>query len=142
MNRVIVLGAGVPTPTVERWGTAYLFEIGDERLLMDCGPAGTYKLVQAGFAPTQIDHLFFTHHHFDHNADYPCFLICRWEQSIGDERELQVFGPAPTATITDRILNEDYGASSATTGRRASARRSASACSRTATGRCHGRGRR
>ena len=35
-----------------------------------CGPAATHKLVQSGLHPTEIDNLFFTHHHFD----YPCFL--------------------------------------------------------------------
>jgi len=45
------------------------------------------KLVKAGLWPTRIDHPFFTHHHFDHDADYPCFLLCRWDQSIGRETE-------------------------------------------------------
>ncbi len=48
-----------------------------------CGPAATHKLVKAGLYPTQVDNLFFTHHHFDHNIDYPCFLLCYWdEQSV------------------------------------------------------------
>ena len=44
--------------------------------MFDCGPAATHKLVKAGLYPTQVDNLFFTHHHFDHNIDYPCFLLC------------------------------------------------------------------
>ena len=75
--------------------------------MVDCGPATTYKLVKAGLWPTNIDHLFFTHHHFDHDIDYPCFLLCRWDQSIGKENRLQVYGPTLTETITERILGED-----------------------------------
>ena len=75
--------------------------------MVDCGPAATHKLVKAGLWPTAIDHLFFTHHHFDHDIDYPCFLLCRWDQSIGKENRLQVFGPTLTETVTERILGED-----------------------------------
>ena len=75
--------------------------------MFDCGPAATHKLVKAGLFPTQIDFLFFTHHHFDHNADYACFLLCRWDQSVGKERVLQVFGPEPTKKITGRLIGPD-----------------------------------
>ena len=108
--RLYILGAGTPTPTPTRFGTSQVLQVGDEHLMFDCGPAATAKLVQAGLRPTQIDYLYFTHHHFDHDVDYPCFLLCRWDQSIGGERVLQVFGPQPTATFTDRLLNEQYGA--------------------------------
>jgi ribonuclease Z len=75
--------------------------------MFDCGPAATHKLVKAGLFPTQIDYLFFTHHHFDHDVDYPCFLLCRWDQSIGEENQLQVYGPTLTETLTDRLLGEN-----------------------------------
>jgi ribonuclease BN (tRNA processing enzyme) len=54
-----------------------------------------------------VDYLFFTHHHFDHDIDYPCFLLCRWDQSIGKENQLQVFGPDLTEKITEGILGEN-----------------------------------
>ena len=71
MAQVHILGAGTPTPTPERWGSAYAVEIGGEYLMFDCGPAATWKLVKAGIFPTKVDYLFFTHHHFDHDVDYP-----------------------------------------------------------------------
>ncbi len=110
MTRLFILGAGTPTPTAARFGSSYVVQVGHEYLMFDCGPAATHKLVKAGLLPTQIDYLFFTHHHFDHNVDYPCFLLCRWDQGAGREKELQVFGPTLTEIITDRILNETYGA--------------------------------
>lgn len=106
MARVHILGAGTPTPTPDRFGSAFAVEVGGEHLMFDCGPAATWKLVKAGLRPTQIDYLFFTHHHFDHDVDYPCFLLCRWDQSVGKENDLQVFGPTLTETITERILGE------------------------------------
>ena len=104
-----VLGAGTPTPTPTRFGSAFAMQIGDEQLMVDCGPAATHKLVKAGLWPTDIDYLFFTHHHFDHDIDYPCFLLCRWDQSNGTENDLQVFGPTLTERVTRGILDENEG---------------------------------
>ncbi len=73
MVEVFVLGGGTPTPTEFRFGSAHALRIGDEVLMFDCGPAAPHKLVKAGLYPTQVDNLFFTHHHFDHagsNADF------------------------------------------------------------------------
>ncbi len=107
MPRIYVLGAGTPTPTADRFGTAYVVEADGQFVMFDCGPAATHKLVKAGLFPTQIDHLFFTHHHFDHDVDYPCFLLSRWDQSIGKENDLKVFGPTLTELLTDRLIGPD-----------------------------------
>jgi ribonuclease Z len=107
MGQVYILGAGTPTPTPTRFGSAHVIEVAGDYLMFDCGPAATHKLVKAGLFPTKIDYLFFTHHHFDHDVDYPCFLLCRWDQSIGKENQLQVYGPTLTETITERILGEN-----------------------------------
>lgn len=104
MDSLYLLGTGTPTPTESRFGTSYVLQVGRDYLMFDCGPATTYKLVQAGLFPTQIDYLFFTHHHFDHNADYACFLLCRWDQSTGTENRLHVWGPEPTEWITERLV--------------------------------------
>ena len=108
MADLYVLGAGTPTPY--RFGSSHVLRLGDDCIMFDCGPAATHKLVKAGLLPTQISHLFFTHHHFDHDVDYPCFLLTRWDQSIGNEKELQVLGPTLTETLTHRLLDEKEGA--------------------------------
>ncbi len=109
MARIHVLGAGTPTPTPTRFGSSYVVEVAGEQVMVDCGPAATHKMVKAGLWPTDIDYLFFTHHHFDHDVDYPCFLLCRWDQSVGRENRLQVYGPPPTEKFTDDLLREDGG---------------------------------
>ena len=101
-----LIGSGTPTPTKDRFGTSFIVEIGDELIMIDCGPAATYKMVKAGLLPTRVNHLFFTHHHFDHNADYPCFLLSRWDQAAGKGTDLRVWGPPPTALITERLFGE------------------------------------
>ena len=107
MATVHILGGGTPTPTPSRFGSSYVFQFDKNQLMIDCGPAATQKLVNAGFWPTEIDYLFITHHHFDHDADLPCFLLCRWDQSIGKENRLQIYGPTLTEKITQGIIGED-----------------------------------
>jgi ribonuclease Z len=104
--RLFLIGAGTPTPTASRFGTCYVLQVGDDYLMFDCGPAATHKLVKAGLFPTQIDHLFFTHHHYDHNADYACFLLTRWNHHTGRENRLRVWGPPPLKRITEQLIGE------------------------------------
>lgn len=101
---VNVLGTGTPTPTKERHGSAFAIRIGDETLMVDCGPGTTGKLVKAGLWPTDVDTVFLTHHHFDHNVDLPCFLLTRWDQAAGKGNELHVYGPQPTSAFVEKLI--------------------------------------
>jgi ribonuclease BN (tRNA processing enzyme) len=107
MATIYILGAGTPTPTPTRFGSSFVVEHENEFIMIDCGPAATHKLVKAGLWPTKIDYLFFTHHHFDHDVDYPCFLLCRWDQSSGKENRLQAYGPNLTEKLTEAIIGEN-----------------------------------
>ena len=110
MPRLKVVGAGTPARSPNRWGTCFLLEIGGEWLMIDCGPGTTYKMYQMGVSPTEIEHLFFTHLHSDHIADYPCFLMSRFGETIGIEPDLQVHGPEPIKAVTDRLWSDEPGA--------------------------------
>lgn len=109
MPRLLIVGAGTPTPTPDRWGTCFILEVCGERLMIDCGPASTYKMHRMGIPCTAIRHLFFTHLHSDHVSDYPCFLMTRFDQSIGVEGDLNVYGPAPIRDLTERIWSAQRG---------------------------------
>ena len=105
-----VLGSGTPTPTKERWGSCFVLEIPGEQIMFDCGPASTYKMILMDLDPKKVNNLFFTHHHSDHDLDYPCFLLTRWETSIGNEENLNIYGPPPTELLTTRLIDLDIGA--------------------------------
>lgn len=109
VTTVYILGAGTPVASTHRFGTSFVVSFAGRHLMFDCGPAATHKLVKAGLWPTEISNLFFTHHHYDHNADYPCFLLNRWDQSVGQEPELHVWGPSPTGRVTEGLINERHG---------------------------------
>ena len=110
MPRLKIVGAGTPQRTPNRWGTCFLLDISGEWIMIDCGPASTYKMYRMDVSPNDIDHLFFTHLHSDHIADYPCFLMTRFDQSIGLEPDLRVFGPPPIKDLTERIWSKTHGA--------------------------------
>lgn len=102
-----VLGTGTPTPTAASYGTSFAIERSDGSVVMiDCGPAATWKLAKAGINPAAVSHLFLTHHHFDHNVDYPCLILTRWDQDTAS-RPLKVFGPEPTARMTEQLIGQD-----------------------------------
>lgn len=106
MPMLHILGAGTPQPTSERWGSAYALEFDDHVVMVDCGPAATLKLLRAGIKPTDVESLFFTHHHSDHNVDYPCLMLFRWDQST-DEPPLRVIGPPPTEELTEKLFGAE-----------------------------------
>ena len=107
LKKITVLGAGTPTPTKDRFGSSIVVKVNDELVMFDCGPATTHKLIKAGISITKVDYLFFSHHHFDHDVDYPCFLLTRWDQGAGKEKTLRVLGPNLTEEFTENLIGEE-----------------------------------
>jgi ribonuclease Z len=107
LAKLIVLGSGGPVPTPDRFGTSHVIQSGGRNFLFDCGPGTTYKLSKLGLGSLDFDHVFISHHHFDHTADLPAFLLTRWDHSIGDEAQLNVFGPEHTEEMIDRLIGEN-----------------------------------
>lgn len=107
--KIHILGNGGPRPSSkgERYGTSCILEVGAERIMVDCGPGTTYKMARMGMRPTQVSSLFFTHHHSDHNVDFPCFALLRFDLDPGDLPPLRVFGPAPTVDFVERLLGDE-----------------------------------
>ena len=104
--RIHVVGTGCPDARPERYGSAFILDMEEEALLIDCGPATTYKMARMGIDSLRVQHVFFTHHHFDHNADFPCFALTRWDQSRGEEPPLEVYGPPPTEAFVEALVGE------------------------------------
>lgn len=106
--RLHVIGTGGPRPKpgARRYGTSCVLEIADEMIMFDCGPGTTYKMARVGLLPTQVNTLFITHHHTDHNVDFPCFSLLRFDLDNGDLPPLDVYGPAPTKAFVDGLVGE------------------------------------
>lgn len=107
MPTLHILGAGTPSPTPQRWGTACALRFDHEVVMIDCGPATTWKLVRAGLRPTDVRWLLLTHLHSDHFVDYPTLVLTRWDHCIGGEPPLRVAGPPPTVAVTGKLFGPE-----------------------------------
>lgn len=105
--KLTLLGTGTPAPSLTRQSSGYLVEIGDDVIVLDHGPGAMHRLLESGRGPAQVSHLFLTHLHYDHIADYPRLMLQRWDQGAGVIPELRVFGPAPLGRITEQLFGED-----------------------------------
>ncbi len=101
-SRLIFLGtAGGPTPKKTASAPAQIIVIGDRGYLVDCGNGVARQMTLAGVFRT-LRHVFITHHHSDHNADYGTLLLLEW----GDHLTTPVdsWGPPPLAKMTKLFL--------------------------------------
>jgi len=105
--RIRLLGTGTPTPSLKRMSSGYLVELPSRKILFDFGPGAYQRLLEAGVQPVEITDIFFTHLHYDHCLDYIRLLMTRWDQGAGRIPELNVYGPAHTARMTDLIVGDD-----------------------------------
>jgi ribonuclease Z len=105
--RIRLLGTGTPTPSLKRMSSGYLVEMAQRKVLFDFGPGTYHRMLEAGVRPIDITDVFFTHLHYDHCLDYVRLLMTRWDQGAGRIPELNVYGPAYTARMTEAIIGEN-----------------------------------
>jgi ribonuclease BN (tRNA processing enzyme) len=103
--KVTLLGTGNPRANLQRSGPSQVVWVGSEPLLVDCGLGTTHQLLRAGIDPARVQHLFFTHHHSDHNMEYAGFALSSWQLGRPD---LRVFGPAGTGQLTRMLFKQVY----------------------------------
>ena len=105
--QIRLLGTGTPTPSLKRMSSGYLVETGARKVLFDFGPGAYHRMLEAGVKPVEITDIFFTHLHYDHCLDYIRLLMTRWDQGAGKIPELNVYGPAHTARLTELVVGEN-----------------------------------
>ena len=104
---ITMIGTGAPRLSPERYGSSLAIEANGDLVLMDCGPATTYKMLQHGLSPTDVSALLITHHHYDHTADVANMLLAHWEPSFKDYEPPRVIGPQPTARFVDLLVGPE-----------------------------------
>lgn len=102
-SRLILLGTGGgPTPKPNRSAPAQVIMVGDRAYVIDCGDGVARQLVMAGISLSSLSHLFITHHHSDHNADYGNLLLLSWAANL--TKPVQAYGPPPLKRMTQLFL--------------------------------------
>jgi ribonuclease BN (tRNA processing enzyme) len=102
-TRLILLGTGGgPRPKKQNQATAQVIIVDDVLYVVDCGDGVARQLVLAGAALPNLRHVFITHHHSDHNADYGNLLLLSWASGL--RTRVDTWGPPPLELITRRFF--------------------------------------
>ncbi len=109
--KITLLGTGTPAPSLVRQSSGFLFEVGDDLIVMDHGPGAHQRLLESGHRAVDVTHAFFTHLHYDHCMEYDRLVLQRWDQGADKIADLEVYGPPPIRRMTAQLFGEDgvYG---------------------------------
>ena len=99
-TKLILLGTGGgPRPRKASAGPAQVLVINDTPYVVDCGDGVARQLVFANVPLPTLRHIFITHHHSDHNADYGNLIWLAW--AAGLRTRVDTWGPPPIEKMTN-----------------------------------------
>ena len=102
-SRLILLGtAGGPRPRKTRSAPAQVIVVNETAYVVDCGDGVARQLVIAGIPLANVRHVFLTHQHSDHNADYGNLLLLAW--TAGLRTRVDAWGPPPLGQMTNHFM--------------------------------------
>jgi ribonuclease BN (tRNA processing enzyme) len=102
-TRLILLGTGGgPRPRKNSKSTSHAVIVNDVLYVVDCGNGVALQLAAAGVPLTKLRHVFVTHHHSDHNADYGNLLLLSWASGL--RTRVDTWGPPPIEKMTRLAL--------------------------------------
>lgn len=106
--RVIMLGTSAAMPNPDRHDSGILITVQGRHYLFDCGHGATNQMVAANVNPATVGHVFLSHLHYDHIADFPYFMITTW---MADRQTRPVVvGPVGTKDFVASLLSQETGA--------------------------------
>jgi ribonuclease BN (tRNA processing enzyme) len=97
--KLILLGTGGgPRPRKASAAPAQVILVNDAAYVVDCGDGVARQLVFADVPLPNLRHIFITHHHSDHNADYGNLVLLAW--TAGLRTRVDTWGPPPLKKMT------------------------------------------
>ena len=98
-TRLILLGTGGgPRPRKASSASAQVIVSGGVAYVVDCGDGVARQLVLADVPLSSVRHIFLTHQHSDHNADYGNLILLAWTAGLRDR--VDTWGPPPLEEMT------------------------------------------
>jgi ribonuclease BN (tRNA processing enzyme) len=98
-TRLILLGTGGgPRPRKESSAAAQVIISNGAAYVVDCGDGVARQLVFAGVPLPTLRHIFLTHQHSDHNADYGNLMWLAWASGLATR--VDSWGPPPLEKMT------------------------------------------
>ena len=108
-TQLVLLGTnGGPVLSATRSEPALMLVTHGKHYLIDAGAGTSGQVVKAGFRPSQIDDIFISHHHIDHNAGLPSLISTIWFERAWrhiDKSPLGIYGPPSTEFLVQSALN-------------------------------------
>jgi ribonuclease BN (tRNA processing enzyme) len=102
-TRLILLGTGGgPRPKRTRSAPSQVILANNVPYVVDCGDGVARQLELGGVALPALRHVFITHHHSDHNADYGNLLLLAW--AVGLKTRVDTWGPPPLVKMTRQFF--------------------------------------
>ena len=100
--RIDLLGSAAALPDPDRNHTGIAVTVEGRTYLVDCGHGTTRQMMRNNLDHVAVDHVFLTHLHYDHIADFGYFMISSW---MCDRPNAPiVFGPPGTAEFIGHLL--------------------------------------
>jgi ribonuclease BN (tRNA processing enzyme) len=101
-TRLILLGtAGGPRPRRAPSAASQVIVVNDMAYVVDCGDGVARQLTAAGIPVSRLRHIFITHQHSDHNADYGNLILLSWAEL---PEPVNAWGPPPLEKMTRLFL--------------------------------------
>jgi ribonuclease BN (tRNA processing enzyme) len=98
-TRLILLGTGGgPRPRKANSASAQVVITNDAAYVIDCGDGVARQLAFANVPLRALRHIFLTHQHSDHNADYGNLVWLAW--TAGLSSRIDTWGPPPLERMT------------------------------------------
>ena len=98
-TRLILLGTGGgPRPRKNRFASSQVVIVNNVAYVVDCGDGVAIQLARAEVPLPTLRHVFITHHHSDHNADYGNLLLLAWTSGLNTR--VDTWGPPPLSRMT------------------------------------------
>jgi ribonuclease BN (tRNA processing enzyme) len=98
-TKLILLGTGGgPRPRKTSSGSAQVIVSNGLAYVIDCGDGVARQLAFAGVPLSSLRHIFITHQHSDHTADYGNLILLAW--TAGLNSRVDTWGPPPLARMT------------------------------------------
>jgi len=98
-TRLILLGTGGgPRPRKANGPSAQVIVANGTAYVIDCGNGVARQLAFAGVPLAGLRHVFITHHHSDHDADYGNLIWLAW--AAGLKTRVDTWGPPPLQKMT------------------------------------------
>jgi len=93
-------------PDPDRSSPGQVIVVGNDTLLIDCGPGTGMKLMKVGISPAAVGRIFLTHLHIDHTLELPSLIF--GSCLLGRKERIHLYGPPSTKEFYALLFQKLY----------------------------------